>query len=148
MRRFLFSLVGLSLVFALAGCGTPPDRRLESPGLNVTALTRSTDDYIVTLRYLNPNAVPLAVGSASHVLYLGEERIGKFDDKNSVGVPPLGVALHSVMLPRALSKDVRDYLAGHAGEVQVVVQSSLEIVISGDDLLSLKASGSGKVTPK
>jgi LEA14-like dessication related protein len=146
MMRTLVSLLSLSLLLVLAGCGTPPEQRLDAPAIQVTALTSAADSYVVTLRLVNPNTVPMVVASSTHMLYLGEQKIGRIDDREPIGVPPLGEVTHTVKLPSKLSTVARAWLASHSGDVRVVTESTLEITVGTDnDTLTLKSAGRGVV---
>lgn len=139
--RSLLVLLGLSLSLLVAGCGTPPERRLESPALRVTGL----ESGVLKLSILNPNAVPLVVNRSSYTLSLGDERIGRIDDRTPVGVPALAALPCTVTLPAPVAEKVRAYFAKHPGEVRAFVDGSLEIAVGDDDTLTLKASGGGAV---
>jgi LEA14-like dessication related protein len=143
--RFLLSCLCLSFVLILAGCGTPADRRLDAPVIEITGLTAGGDGYALALRLINSNTVPLVVRHSTHTLYLGDKRIGRIEDREPIGVPPLGAASHTVALPKALAADVRFWLTNHAGEVHASMDSSLEIVIGEDDSMILKSTGRGTV---
>lgn len=140
--RSLLVLLGLSLSLIVSGCGTPPERRLESPALQVTALTPGS----ITLRLVNSNTVPVIINRAVHTLYLGDTSLGKFDDPTPVGIPPLGSDTHTVALPAKLGEAVRTYFAGNPGNLRVSVESTLVLAIGSDGTLDLKTVGSGVVT--
>lgn len=139
--RSLLVLLGLSLSLMMAGCGTPPERRLESPALRVTGLEAG----VLKLSILNPNAVPLVVNRATYQLSLGDERISRIDDRTPVGVPALASLPASVPLPAPLAEKVRAYFSKNPGEVRASVEGSLEIAVGSDDTVTLKAFGGGTV---
>lgn len=143
--RSLLSFACLALSLVLAGCSTPPEQRLESPGLTVTGLTASSDPSTLTLRFTNPNTVPLVVTSSTHTLYLAGKRIGSIDDREPIGIPAAGSVAHTVTLPKALAAKVGAFLAKNPGEVRVGVETELSLVLSNDDTLTLKTSGGGFV---
>src|SRR3954468_143478 len=94
--RSLFSLLCFPLLLIVAGCGTAPERRLDAPAMQVTGLTSSGGGYVLALRLINPNPAPLVVTRSTHTLSLGDQRIGRFDDREPIGIPPLGSESHSV----------------------------------------------------
>jgi len=146
MMRSLVSLLGLSLLLVLAGCGTPPEQRLEAPVIQVTGLTAAADSYAVTLRLVNANTVPMVVAGSTHTLYLGEQKIGRVDDREPIGVPPLGEVAHTVNLPAKLAPDVRAWLASHPGTIRIATESTLEITVGTDnDTIKLTSTGRGTV---
>lgn len=134
----------LSFSLFLAGCGTPPERRLEPLAVPVASL----DGGALTLRFVNPNTVPVIVNRASHTLYLGDDRMGRVDDRSVVGVPPTASVPQTVPLPAAVAEKVQAYFASHPGQVRATVDSTLEIAVSGDDTLKMHARGSGSVGGK
>jgi hypothetical protein len=150
--RSLFSALCLPLFVLLAGCSTPADRRLESPVIQIGGLmatqTEDAAGYNLALRLVNPNTVSLVASRSTHTLYLGEKRLGRIDDQEPIGLPALGDAPHTVKLPSALASQVRAYLADHPGDVRVSVHTALEIVLSDDDTLILKSTGSDVVSPR
>lgn len=139
--RSLFAFACLSMSLILAGCGTPPERRLESPALRVTGLEAG----VLKVSILNPNAVPLVINRATYHLSLGDERIGRIDDRTPLGVPSLAALPCTVTLPAAVSEKVRAYFAKHPGEVRVFLDGTLEVAVGSDDTITLKAGGSGSV---
>lgn len=141
--RSLLVLLGLSLSLLVAGCGTPPERRLESPALRVTGL----ESGVLKLSILNPNAVPLVVTRSTHTLSLGDERIGRIDDRTPLGVPSLAALPYTVTLPAPLAEKVRAYFAKHPGEARAFVESTLEVAVGSDDTITLKTSGGGMIKP-
>ncbi|HEY9248375.1 MAG TPA: LEA type 2 family protein [Rariglobus sp.] len=143
--RFLLSFACLCLCLVVAGCGTPPERRLESPALQVTGLTVSGDTCTLTLRLLNPNTAPLVVSRSTHTVHLGDTRLGRIDDREPIGLPPTGAVTHAVKLPAALTREARAYFSKHPGDVRVSVETSLQLLIGNDDDLTLKTAGSGVV---
>ncbi|MFA6962884.1 MAG: LEA type 2 family protein [Opitutaceae bacterium] len=143
--RSLLLFIGLSLSLVLAGCGTAPERRLDSPAVQVNELSPSGETYTLSLRFVNPNTVPLVVSSSTHNLYLGETRIASIKDRDPIGIPQLGGVNHTVKLSSALAKTVRSYLAKHPDEDRASVECSLEVSVSGDDTVTLKTSGGGSV---
>lgn len=147
MRSLLFVL-GLASTLFLAGCGTPPERRLEAPSLQVTKLTTATDAATLDLRFTNPNTVPLVIDHSEHTLYLGNDSIGRINDKQPIGLPPLGSVTHTVTLNASLTAKARAYLAKNPGEVRAYVGSALELTTSDDDTITLKSSGTGIVRTK
>lgn len=147
MRSLLF-ILGVSFSLFLAGCSTPPERRLDAPALAVTRLTVLADSATIDLRFTNPNTVPLVIDHSEHTLYLGNASIGRIDDKQPIGLPPLGGLTHTVTLNSALAGKVRAYLAQNPGEVRAYVGSSLELTTSDENTLSLKSSGTGIVRAK
>lgn len=144
--RSLLSFACLALSLVLAGCSTPPEERLDSPGLAVTGLTASNDTATLTLRFTNANTVPLVVTRSTHTLYLGDKRIGRIDDREPIGIPAIGGITHPVKLSKALADGVRAFFARNPGQVRATVQTELELALNGDDTLTLKSSGSGLVT--
>ena len=105
--RSLLSFACLAFALVLAGCSTPPEQRLDSPGLAVASLTASDDSTTLTLRFTNSNTVPLVVTRSTHTLYLGGKRIGRIDDREPIGIPAVGGIAHTVTLPKALAAAVR-----------------------------------------
>ncbi len=149
--RSLFSALCLPLFVLLVGCSTPADRRLESPVIQISGLTATeTGDsgYDLVLRLVNPNTVSLVASRSTHTLYLGEKRLGRIDDQEPIGLPALGSVPHTVKVPAARAGEIRAYLADHPGNVRVSVHSALEIVLSGDETLILKSTGSDLVSPR
>lgn len=146
--RSLLSLTCLSLLaLILSGCGTPPERRLESPALRVKSLTPTADTYALQLEFINPNTAPLVVSRSTHTLYLGDTQIGRLDDRTPIGIPPLGGVPHSATLTPKLAAELRDYLAKHPGQLRASVESSLEVAVGDNDTITLKTAGTGLVTP-
>ncbi|MET0262093.1 MAG: hypothetical protein ABW223_04295 [Rariglobus sp.] len=145
--RSLISLVCLSLSLIVAGCGTPPEKRLESPSIQITSLQPVGDGYALRLRFVNPNTAPLLVSQSTHALSLGNTHLGRFEDKEPVGVPPLAGASHVAVIKGKLANEIRNYLDKSSGEVTALVESSLTITVSGDDTITLKANGRGLVKP-
>lgn len=130
----------------LTGCGTPADRRLEPLSLQVTEL--SGDDASLTLRLANVNTVPLVVRDSTHTVQLGEKRLGRVEDQEPIGVPALGAITHRVALPKALAQRVRSHVEANPGEVRVSVSSTFEILLTGEETLIMKSSGSDWVKPR
>jgi len=144
--RSLLSFACLALFsLVLAGCSTPPERRLESPGLAVTGLTFSGDTATLALRFTNPNTAPLVVTSSTHTLYLGDKRIGGLDDGEPIGIPPMGSVTHTITLPKAMAAKAGALLARNPGEVRANVETELKLVLGTEDTLTLKSSGGGLV---
>lgn len=140
----LIAFACLSFSLFLAGCGTPPERRLEPLAVPVASINGG----YLTLRFVNPNTVPVIVNRSSHTLYLGEDRMGRIDDRTVVGVPPTASVPQAVPLPAAMAEKVQTYLSAHPGQVRATVESSLEIAVSGDDTLKMQARGSGVIGGK
>ncbi|CAM2976685.1 hypothetical protein [Rariglobus hedericola] len=143
--RSLLSLLCVSLSLVLAGCGTPPERRLDSPGVQITRLTATGDSPALELRFINPNTVPLVIEKSTHTLSLGNTRIGRITDRQPIGVPPLRSVLHKVTLTPEMAAEVRDYAAKNPGEIQASVECVLELTTSDNDTITLKATGSSAV---
>lgn len=143
--RSLFLLLGLVASLILAGCGTPPERRLEAPSLGVAGLKSDGAQTVLTLRFVNPNTVPLAVESSTHTLYIGSARIGRIEDKVPVGIPPVGGVTHSVTVPPELASAITALLAKSPSKPSLVVESALEIAISGSDTMTLNTTGAGSL---
>jgi hypothetical protein len=139
--RSLFVLLCVGFTFVLSGCGTPPERRLEAPAVRIIAVDAAT----LSLRILNANTVPLVIHRSTHTLYLGDERIGRIEDRTPIGVPPLGSAPHAVTLPASLGDKIRVRLASSPGEFRASVESSFELIVGTDDTLTLKSVGDGLV---
>ncbi len=146
IMRSLLSLLCLPLLLVFAGCSTPPNQRLDSPAIQVTGLTTAGDGYILALRLINPNTVPMVVSHSTHTLYLGEKRIGRIADAEPIGLPPLGGVPHTVTLPAAPAAEVRAWFSKNPGDVRATVESALVIVIGHeDDDITLKSRGAGNV---
>jgi LEA14-like dessication related protein len=145
VMRSPFLLLGLAVSLILAGCGTPPEKRLDPPGLSVAGIKTTDAGGILTMRFVNANTVPLAVERAVHTVYIGSDRIGRITDTEPFGIPPVGGVTHSVTLPADLAKDVAAYSATHPQATSLVVESVLTLAISGDDTLTLKTSGAGSL---
>lgn len=143
--RYLFSCFCLSLVALLAGCGTPPERRLDVPTLRVTDLDTTKSSYAVTIRLINTNTVPLVVKSSRHVVYFGDQKIGRVDDSQPIGVPPMGGVDHRFKLPRDLADDAKAWLDAHPGDITITIESALEIAVGEDDEMTLKTTGRGTI---
>lgn len=143
--RSLLSFACLTLSLVLAGCSTPPEQRLDSPGLTVAGLTVADNRATLALRFTNPNTVPLVVTRSTHTLYLGAKRIGRIDDREPIGIPPLGAVTHTATLPAELARDVRAFFEKNPGAVRATVMAELQLALSGDDTLTLKSSGGGLV---
>ena len=141
--RSLLVLFGLSLSLILAGCGTPPERRLDAPAIQITALTPNA----ITLRLINPNTVPVIVKTSVHTLYLGDTSIGKFEDLSPAGLPPIGSDTRTVPLPAKLNEAISAFFKQNPGSTRATIQSTLVLVIGNDDTLSVKTGGSGIVKP-
>jgi LEA14-like dessication related protein len=139
--RSLLILLGLSLSLLVAGCGTPPEGRLESPALRVTGLEAG----MLKLSIINPNTAPLVVSRSTYTLSLGDERIGRIDDRTPIGVPALATLACSVALPAPVAEKVRAYFAKNPGEVRAFVEGSLVIAVGSEDTTTLKAAGGGSV---
>jgi len=139
--RSLFVLLCVGVSFVLSGCGTAPERRLDAPAVRISALDAGT----LSLRIVNANTVPLVINRSTHTLYLGDERIGRIDDRTPVGVPPLGSVTHAIALPASVGDQVRARLASSTGELRASVESSFELTVAADDTLTLKAVGGGLV---
>ena len=148
MIRSLLAVLGVATSLFLAGCSTPPERRLDAPSLTVTRLTVAADSATLDLKFTNPNTVPLVIDHSFHTLVLGNTSIGRIDDKQPIGLPPLGSITHSVTLNSALAAKARAALAQSPGEVRAHVGSALEVTTSDDDTITLKASGTGLVKSK
>jgi hypothetical protein len=144
MRTFA-SLLCLSWLVMLAGCGTPPEQRLDAPAMRVAGLTAAGDGYALVLRVVNTNTVPLVVTKSTHTLYLGDQRIARVDDPSPIGVPPLGSVDHTVTVAGKSAAEVRAWLAGHPGDAQVAIESALTLAIGTEDTLTLKTTGRGTV---
>lgn len=144
--RSLFSLLCLPLILVIAGCGTSPERRLDAPTVQPTGLAAAGDTYVLTLRLANANTVPLVVNRATHTLYLGEQSLGRIDDREPVGLPPLGEVSHAVKLTATSAAEARAWLAKHPGDIRISVQSSFKVAIGyDDDVLTLSSTGTGSV---
>jgi LEA14-like dessication related protein len=139
--RSLFVLLCVGVSFVLSGCGTAPERRLEAPAVRITALDANT----LSLRIVNANTVPLVINQSTHTLYLGDERIGRIDDRSPIGIPPLGSVSQAVALPAALGDTVRVRLSAATGQLRASVESSFELAVAPDDTLTLKTAGGGLV---
>lgn len=140
----------LMLAVFVSGCGTPPERRLDSPALRVTSLSGVNGGHVVTIRILNPNATPLVISQSTHTVFCGTERIARFDDPQPIGVPSLGSVDHAFALPPKASAGLSAWLAQHPGDVPVAVETSFQVVVGSDnDTITLKSSGRGLVkTPQ
>ncbi len=144
MRNPLVFL-GVSVSLFLAGCSTPPEERLEAPAAKVEGLSVSADSSILTLRFINPNIVPLVVNSSAHTLSLDNKYIGVIDDATPIGLPPQGQEVHSVKLPPKISQAAQAYLRDHPGSVRVTVKSGLSVATTADDTVTLTSLGSGLI---
>jgi LEA14-like dessication related protein len=144
MRSFLF-VVGVSLSLILSGCGTPPDERLDAPVGKVAGLVVHNDTGVLTLRFSNSNIVPMVISSSSHSLSLGDKSIGTIDDAEAIGLPPLGYAVHTVKLPAKVAQAAQAYLIKNPGAVRVSVKSSLELVTTADEAITLKSFSTGLI---
>jgi hypothetical protein len=141
IMRFPIFTACLAFTLLFAGCGTSPERRLDAPSVSISGLNSST----LSLQLANPNTAALVVNRSTHTLYIGDERIGRIDDRTAVGVPPLGSAPHIITLPSDLGEKVGARLAAATGEVRASVESSFELAVGIDDTLTLKTVGSGVV---
>ena len=145
MRTFLAPFCVMSML-VLAGCGTPLEQRLDAPAIRVVALAAAENKYALEVRVVNANAVPLVVNRSTHTVYFGDQRIGRVEDREPIGVPPLGAAPHTVALTGAAAAGARAWLAQHPGEVSVTIESTLEVAIGADnDTVNLTAAGRGVV---
>lgn len=143
--RYLFSCLCVSLIALLAGCGTAPERRLDTPTLRVADLDTTENSYALTIRLINTNTVPLVVKSSRHVVYFGDQKIGRVDDSQPIGVPPMGGVDHHFTLPRDLADEAKAWLDAHPGDVAIMIESALEIAIGEDDEMTLKTAGRGTI---
>jgi LEA14-like dessication related protein len=144
--RSLFSLICMSLVVVLAGCSTPPEKLLAPPVVQVTGLSIAADTYLLTLRLANANTVPLVAKKSTHTLVLGDQRISRIDDKEPIGIPPLGQIFHTIKLPAAQASEVRAWLAKNPGDIRASVETVLTITIGyvdSDDTVKLTGTGRG-----
>lgn len=143
--RYLPFLVGLACSLFLAGCGTPPEGRLDAPVMTVGGFKADGGASALTLRLVNSNAVPVAVVGATHTLFAGGERLGRIEDKTAVGLPALGGVTHTVAVPAKLAAEIAAYAAKHPEAKTLVVESSLVVAVSGDDTITLKTTGAGSL---
>ena len=141
MRSILISL-SVSVSLMLAGCGTTPEERLEAPTSKVEHFSATPDASVLTLRFSNPNIVPLVVNSSAHTLTLGDKSMGVIDDAEPIGLPPRGFAVHTVKLTVKVAQAAQAYLLNHPGEVRVTVKSALSAVTTADDTITLTSIGS------
>ncbi len=146
--RSLFSFICLPLVLVLAGCSTPPEKRLDPPVVQVTGLTAAGETYALTLRFANANTAPLVASKSTHTLYLGDERISRINDREPIGIPPLGQIAHTVKLPAEAAAEVRAWLAKNPGPIRASVESTLEVTVGYDGSDTLKLTGTGRGTLK
>ncbi len=144
MRNPLVFL-GVSVSLFLAGCSTPPEERLEAPAAKVEDLSVSADASLLTLRFTNPNIVPLVVSSSTHKLSLDNNYIGVIDDADPIGLPPQGQVVHRVKLPPKVALAAQAYLRDHPGTVRASVKSGLNVATTNDDSVSLTSLGSGLI---
>lgn len=144
MRSLIF-LACLSLSLVLAGCGTPPEERLEAPALQVKSLAATGSGYALELQFINPNTVPLVIGRSTHTVSLGDTRIGRIDDTDPIGVPPLGGVNHIVAITGKSAAEVRAWLASKTAKIPVHVESALTVSVRDNDKITLKTSGGGSI---
>jgi hypothetical protein len=141
--RHLLTLLCLSTLVVLAGCSTAPERRLDPPGIEIKELSAAGENYVLSLRVVNSNAVPLVVTRSTHTLFLGSHRVGRLDDREPIGLPPLSGIEHRVTLTAASAAGVRAWLANHPGEVRAIVESTWVVAVGSDDTLTLTSAARG-----
>ena len=138
----LFSLFSACAFFA--GCATPP----RATGVTVTVVGFRSDEAspnraIMTLKFASENVNPIALTSTSHQLYFGDRLVGKAENANPVGIPPMGTMTQDVTFELQNPGIVRQFLS-----VSDEAPYRLETIIyfTEDDMKRhLKLSADGKV---
>lgn len=141
---FVRLFVPLALAL-LAGCGTSPERRLDAPATTITGLrTTKKDGRHLVVRLTNTNTVPLVIKRSTHQLHLGAQKLARFEDREPIGVPPLGAVTHTIKLPSEVAANVRAWLDAHPGGTSVTLESAFEVIVgTEDDTVTLKSTGRG-----
>ena len=129
----------------LAGCSTPPEERLEAPFAKVESLSLTGTPATLSLRFTNPNTVPLVVSSSTHTLSLGGKSIGQIEDAEPIGIPLQGNVVCTVTIPAKIAQAAQAYLRQNPGAIRATVQSALQVIVSDDNTITLKCTGSGLV---
>ena len=124
------ALVTVTLgLLSLAGCSSP---RLDHIAVRVEAIKPEGANLVITLRFINTNNIPLVISGASHTLTLNGQRVGSINNKEAVGVPPMGTTTQDVQLPATLAKTTRKIAARDADQTTYQLESSLKIAWDED----------------
>jgi len=94
-------LLGLLM---LAGCSSAP--KLEKISVMIKDLGPTPEGASITLRFVNPNNVPLVVPDTEHTLYLDGTPAGSFKNHQPLGLPPLGTVVESISFSGETAKAV------------------------------------------
>jgi hypothetical protein len=138
--------LGLALALGLGGCKTASEERIIAPAARVDGMVVSGGGGSLSLRFTNPNSLPLVVSSSSHRITLGVKSLGVIDDEEPIGLPPLGTVEHRVVMPPKVALAARGYLLNNPGAVPVSVKSALLVTVSEDDMVTLISIGTGLFT--
>ncbi len=142
-RTLVFIAVTLGLL-SLAGCSSP---RLDHIAVRIADIKPANGNLMLTLRFINTNNIPLIISSASHTLTLNGQRVGNLNEKEAVGVPPMGTATQDILLPAALAKTVRNLTAHDPGQTAFQLESSLQIAWE-EDTVTYKTASRGNLMLK
>jgi len=127
----------------LTGCSSAP--KLERIGVQVKELTSTTSGTMITLRFINPNNVPLVVPGSEHTLYLNGTLVGFIKNRKALGIPPLGTVTESIALFGDTAKSAGHFIADHPGSAAYTLESTLRLNWN-DDIYNYKTSDQGHVT--
>ena len=129
----------------LAGCSSAP--KLEKVEVQIKDLSATTAATTMTLRFLNPNNIPLVVPSSEHTLYLGGTSLGVIKNHKPLGIPSLGTVSESILLSGDTAKAVGRFIADHPGSATYALESNLRLNWN-DALFNYKTASQGYVTLK
>ncbi len=142
-RTLAFVAVTLGLL-SLTGCSSP---RLDHIAVRIADIKTQNANLVLTLRFINTNNIPLVISSAGHTLTLNGQRVGNINDKEAMGVPPMGTATQDVLLPAALAKTVCNLTARDPSQTTYQLESSLQIVWE-EDTVTYKTGSRGNLALK
>lgn len=138
MKNTLLALcAAVALLVSLAGCSSP-----IPVGLGIELASLDPAGGKATIRYLNPSVVAYNVERSSHRVYLDGKLAGTVEIKAPIGIPQQRnleqsgtfVAEKGASLP--------------TGSASYRVESTLTLVLYGENLQTSKLSGSGTVVVK
>jgi LEA14-like dessication related protein len=138
----LFSLFSACIFFT--GCATPP----RATGITATVVGFRSEESTpnratMTLKFTSENVNPIALTSTSHVLYFGDREVGKAENPNPIGIPPLGTTTQDVTFELENPAAVRQFLSV-SDEAPYRLETTL--YFTEDDMKRhLKVSADGKV---
>lgn len=127
----------------MAGCAFAPN--LGKVPVRIQSLAPESANPSVTLRFINPNNIPLAVAGTEHTLYLNGQLMGAIPGANPVGIPSVSSVSEPIPLPAPVAQAIKQFAAAHPGATPYLLLTTFHLNWHGD-VVDWKTSDEGIVT--